>query len=99
MGSSIGLPGIWVLAAIMIGSGLGGVVGMLVGVPISAAAYKLLRDATAKREAEKGIVVESIETHMKEERRDKQQPKEENEQKQTFTKKVTDKSKRKNIKK
>ena len=99
VGSSIGLPGIWVLAAIMIGSGLGGVVGMLVGVPISAAAYKLLRDATAKREAEKGIVVESIETQKKEEIQDKQQPKEENEQKQTFTKKVTDKSKRKNIKK
>lgn len=59
VGSSIGLPGIWVLAAIMIGSGLGGVVGMLVGVPISAAAYKLLRDATAKKEAEKGITVAS----------------------------------------
>lgn len=56
VGSSIGLPGIWVLAAIMIGSGLGGVVGMLVGVPISAAAYKLLRDATANKEKEKGLV-------------------------------------------
>ena len=57
VGSSIGLPGIWVLAAIMVGSGLGGVVGMLVGVPISASVYKLLRDATAKKEQEKGIVV------------------------------------------
>ena len=55
VGSSIGLPGIWVLAAIMIGSGLGGVLGMLVGVPVSAAVYKLLRDATAKKEAEKGV--------------------------------------------
>ena len=52
VGSSIGLPGIWVLAAIMLGSGLGGVVGMLVGVPISAAAYKLLKDATKKKEDE-----------------------------------------------
>ncbi len=59
VGSSIGLPGIWVLAAIMIGSGLGGVVGMLVGVPVSAAAYKLLRDATTKKLQEKGIVVEA----------------------------------------
>ncbi len=58
VGSSIGLPGIWVLAAIMIGSGLGGVVGMLVGVPISAAAYKLLRDATTKKLQEKGIVMD-----------------------------------------
>lgn len=55
VGSSIGLPGIWVLAAIMIGSGFGGVVGMLVGVPISASAYKLLRDATAKKEKELGF--------------------------------------------
>lgn len=59
VGSSIGLPGIWVLAAIMIGSGLGGVVGMLVGVPIAASAYKLLRDATKKRE-ENDIRVDNI---------------------------------------
>lgn len=50
VGSSIGLPGIWVLAAIIIGSGLAGVVGMLIGVPIAASAYKLLREATQKRE-------------------------------------------------
>lgn len=53
VGSSIGLPGIWVLAAIMIGSGLAGVVGMLIGVPVSASIYKLLRDATRKKELEK----------------------------------------------
>lgn len=54
VGSSIGLPGIWVLAAIMVGSGLGGVVGMLVGVPIAASAYRLIKDATAKKELENG---------------------------------------------
>lgn len=53
VGSSIGLPGIWVLAAIMIGSGLAGVTGMLIGVPIAASCYKLLRDATIKKEKEK----------------------------------------------
>ncbi|MDE5863499.1 MAG: AI-2E family transporter, partial [Lachnospiraceae bacterium] len=52
VGSSIGLPGIWVLAAIILGSGLGGVAGMLVGVPVAATVYKLLRNATVKREAE-----------------------------------------------
>lgn len=60
VGSSIGLPGIWVLAAIMLGSGLGGVVGMLVGVPISAAVYRLLREATAKKLQEKGIAMETV---------------------------------------
>ena len=55
VGSSIGLPGIWVLAAIMIGSGLGGVAGMLVGVPVAASIYKLLRSATKKKEEENGL--------------------------------------------
>ncbi|MCM1497959.1 MAG: AI-2E family transporter [Clostridium sp.] len=52
VGSSIGLPGIWVLAAIILGSGLGGVAGMLVSVPVAASVYKLLRNATLKRETE-----------------------------------------------
>ena len=56
VGSSIGLPGIWVLAAIMIGSGLGGVVGMLLGVPVAASIYKLLRDATKNKEKLQGRV-------------------------------------------
>lgn len=44
VGSSMGLPGIWVLAAVTIGGGMMGVVGMLIGVPIAAAAYRLLRE-------------------------------------------------------
>jgi len=48
--SSIGLPGIWVLAAVTIGGGLGGVVGMLVGVPIAAILYILIRETVQKRE-------------------------------------------------
>ena len=43
VGSSIGLPGMWVLAAITIGGGLFGVIGMLFGVPLAATLYKLLR--------------------------------------------------------
>lgn len=56
VGSSIGLPGIWVLAAIMIGSGLGGVAGMLLGVPIAASCYKLLRNTVKKREELQGTI-------------------------------------------
>jgi len=41
VGSSIGLPGIWVFAAITIGGGLGGIVGMLLSVPVAATIYKL----------------------------------------------------------
>ena len=43
VGSSVGLPGIWVLAAVTIGGGLNGVVGMLLAVPITATIYKLLQ--------------------------------------------------------
>lgn len=44
VGSSIGLPGIWVLAAVTVGGGLMGVFGMLLGVPIVSAIYRLLRE-------------------------------------------------------
>lgn len=60
VGSTIGLPGIWVLAAIIIGSGLGGVVGMLLGVPVAASCYKLLRNATKRKEEMQGKLPEDI---------------------------------------
>lgn len=49
VGSSIGLPGIWVLAAITIGGGLGGVVGMLVAVPSVALVVALISEDAEKR--------------------------------------------------
>lgn len=42
VGSSMGLPGIWVLAAVTVGGGIMGVAGMLLGVPLAAIAYRLL---------------------------------------------------------
>lgn len=51
VGSSVGLPGLWVLAAVTIGGGLFGVLGMLFGVPILAAIYRILREDMARREA------------------------------------------------
>lgn len=44
VGSSIGLPGIWVLAAITVGGGILGVTGMLIGVPFVAAIYRIIRE-------------------------------------------------------
>lgn len=52
VGSSIGLPGIWVLAAVTVGGGLGGIVGMLLAVPISATLYKLIRSDVRKRKGQ-----------------------------------------------
>ncbi len=44
VGTSVGLPAIWVLVAITVGGGIMGVAGMLLGVPIAAVIYKLLKD-------------------------------------------------------
>lgn len=51
VGSSIGLPGMWVLAAVTVGGGLGGVGGMLLGVPVMATIYALAREKVQEREA------------------------------------------------
>ena len=44
VGSSLGLPAIWVLAAVTVGGGVLGIPGMLLGVPLTAAAYRLIRN-------------------------------------------------------
>lgn len=44
VGASMGLPGIWVLAAVTIGGGIMGVGGMLLSVPIAATVYQLIKD-------------------------------------------------------
>lgn len=49
VGASIGLPGIWVLAAVTVGGGILGVGGMLLGVPLAAGIYRLLRADVSKR--------------------------------------------------
>ena len=49
VGSAISLPGLWVLAAVTIGGGVMGIPGMLLGVPLAASAYRLLRDEVSAR--------------------------------------------------
>ena len=51
VGSSIGLPGIFVLAAVTVGGAMFGVLGMLLGVPLVAALYQALRDDLDRRGA------------------------------------------------
>jgi len=57
VGSSVGLPGIWVLAAVSVGGSLSGVMGMLLGVPTAAVIYKLMRENLREHEIKKGIGV------------------------------------------
>ncbi|MGN0165319.1 MAG: AI-2E family transporter [Lachnospiraceae bacterium] len=51
VGSSMGLPAIWVLAAVTIGGGMLGVMGMLLGVPIAATAYRLIKNDIKKTDS------------------------------------------------
>ncbi|NLZ36541.1 MAG: AI-2E family transporter [Clostridiales bacterium] len=43
VGASLKLPGFWVLAAVTIGGGLGGILGMLIGVPLTSGIYSIAR--------------------------------------------------------
>lgn len=49
VGASVGLPSIWVLAAVTIGGNLMGVVGMLIFIPIVSVIYTLFRTSVYKR--------------------------------------------------
>ena len=49
VGSSIGLPGIWVLAAVTVGGGLMGLLGVLLSVPVASVVYTLLKRDVRRR--------------------------------------------------
>ncbi|MGX8700421.1 AI-2E family transporter [Caproiciproducens sp.] len=53
VGSKVGLPALWVLAAVTIGGNTFGLVGMLVNIPLCAVMYTLLRENINKRLEEK----------------------------------------------
>ena len=55
VGSSVGLPSIWVLAAVSVGGSLMGVAGMLVFIPLTSVAYALFREFVYCRLKEKGL--------------------------------------------
>ncbi len=57
VGSSVGLPALWVLAAITIGGSLLGIVGMLIFVPLFSVLYVLLRETVVRRLQKKQIRV------------------------------------------
>lgn len=56
VGTSIGIPGIWVLVAVTVGGGVGGIAGMLLGVPVLATVYQIITIVTQKKLAERETV-------------------------------------------
>ena len=63
VGSSVGLPGMWVLLAVAIGGELMGIAGMFVMIPIVSVVYTLLREITNKRLEARGIDAEKLQDH------------------------------------
>ncbi len=49
VGSSLGLPGLWVLAAVTVGGSLMGILGMMLAVPLVSAIYRLVREDVQKK--------------------------------------------------
>ena len=63
VGTSIGLPGMWVLVAVTVGGDLMGVGGMLLMIPVTSVLYSLAREFTSKRLAVRGIPEEKLQDH------------------------------------
>lgn len=55
VGKSVGLPGIWVLAAVTVGGNAFGLVGMLLSVPVCSVLYTLFREFVNHRLEQKNI--------------------------------------------
>ena len=60
VGTSIGLPGMWVLVAVTVGGELMGVFGMLLFIPLASVLYALSRELADRRIAERNIPSEKL---------------------------------------
>ena len=61
VGGSVGLPSIWVLAAVSVGGSLMGVVGMLIFIPVVSVIYALFREVVYLKLKQKEITPEEVE--------------------------------------
>lgn len=84
VGSSVGLPGMWVLVAVAIGGKLMGIAGMFIMIPVISVLYTLLREITNKRLQKRGIDGDKLRDHppqlrLRPKRVKKKEPKQEKE--------------------
>lgn len=56
LGDSVGLSSLWIMFAIIVGGAYFGVGGMILGVPVMAVIYFLIRDIINKRLCDKGLI-------------------------------------------
>jgi hypothetical protein len=81
VGTSIGLPGMWVLVSVTIGGELMGVAGMLVMIPLVSVLYTLAREFTTARLAQRNIPPEKLENQPMDLRHTRAQKRAQREQK------------------
>ncbi len=62
VGSSVGLPSLWVLLAVLVGNGLMGVLGMLLFIPIFSVIYTLVRELVERRLKDRKIPKKKLRT-------------------------------------
>ncbi len=63
VGTSVGLPGMWVLVAVTVGGDMMGVFGMFVMIPLASVCYTLLREFTTRRVRERDIDPDKLRAH------------------------------------
>lgn len=89
VGSSIGLPAVWTMFAVMFWGAIFGIPGILLGTPTTAVVYTLLSRATRQRLRNKGIDSENLDDFVKPELQAKTQPSAVPVVEQTLTPKTT----------
>lgn len=60
VGNSMGLPSIWVLAAVTVGAGMFGVLGMLLSVPAASTVYRLIKNDVIRKDELAQMKVEAL---------------------------------------
>lgn len=65
VGSSVGLPPLWVLLAVLIGGGLGGVLGMIVAVPFMSIIYTIVKEEVNKGKGTKDMIKTNSKENIK----------------------------------
>lgn len=86
VGSSVGLPGMWVLLAVALGGKLMGVAGMFIMIPVVSVIYTLLREITDKRLEKRAIDGEKLQDHPPELHLRQRNPKKKKEKRKKKTK-------------
>ena len=60
VGSTIGLPGVWVMTAVTVCSNLFGIMGIIIGTPLAAVIYTVIKRVTSNRLLQKNLTNDDL---------------------------------------